>query len=79
MNVQLVELVKGFINSHHGWAVADQFEDSFEGEPLEEQNSNALVYIKACVEGILSSGLLSEDAQEELQDYRDDLAIFLSK
>ena len=67
MSVQLIELVKGFINSHHGWAVADQFEHSFEGEPLEEQNSNALVYIKACVEGILSSGLLSEDAQEELQ------------
>lgn len=75
----LCSLVRGFINSYHGWAVADQFEDSFNGDPLEEQNSNALAYIKACVESLLSSGLLSKAAQEELEDYRSDLTIFLSK
>ena len=77
--IDLCGLVKGLITSAHGWAVADQFEDSFNGESFEEQNSNALVYIKGAVQGLISSRLLSEDATEELQEYLVDLTVFLSK
>lgn len=77
--VNLCSLVRGFVNSYHGWAVADQFEDSFNGEPFEEQNSNALVYIKGVVQSLISSRVLSEDATEELQEYLVDLTVFLSK
>ena len=80
MNViDLCGLVKGLITSSHGWAVADQFEDSFNGEPFEEQNGNALAYIKSVIQGLISSRLLSEDATKELYEYLVDLKVFLSK
>lgn len=77
--IDLCGLVKGLITSAHGWAVADQFEDTFNGEGFEKQNSNALVYIRSFIQGLLKSDLLSDDAQEELQDYVDDLEDFLAK
>lgn len=77
--IDLCGLVKGLITSAHGWAVADQFEDTFNGESFEEQNGNALVYIRSFIQGLLKSDLLSDDAQEELQDYVDDLEDFLAK
>lgn len=77
--IDLCGLVKGLITSAHGWAVADQFENTFNGESFEEQNSNALVYIRSFIQGLLKSDLLSDDAQEELQDYVDDLEDFLAK
>ena len=77
--INLCNLVRSFINSYHGWAVADQFEDTFNGESFEQQNGNALRYIKACVEDIISSNILSEEAQEELIEYREGLVIYLSK
>ena len=80
MNViDLCGLVKGLITSSHGWAVADQFEDTFNGESFDEQNGNALVYIRSFIQGLLKSDLLSDDAQEELQDYVDDLENYLAK
>jgi hypothetical protein len=78
-DIDLCILVKSYINSYHGWAVADQFEDTFNGEPFEDQNANALSYIKDSIEGLISSGLLAEDAQEELIEYRESLVVYLSK
>ena len=72
-----VDLVKAIINSKHGWAVADQFEATFNDEAFEEQNYNALEYIRESVESILRSNLLSDDAQDELQTYRDDLEDYM--
>ena len=74
-----VDLVKAVINSEHGWAVAGQFEDTFNGEAFEEQNYNALEYIRRSVESILRSDLLSDNAQDELQEYRDELEDYMVK
>ena len=72
--METVDLVKAVVNLHHGWAVADQFEVTFNGgEPFEEQNSNALHYIKGVVEDILHSKILSEDAHDELHTYKENL------
>jgi hypothetical protein len=72
--METVDLVKAVVNLHHGWAVADQFEVTFNGdEPFEEQNSNALRYIKGVVEDILHSKILSEDAHDELHTYTENL------
>ena len=76
MHVNSTELVKAFINSHHGWAVADQFEDTFEPSSyvdFSKQNYNALRYIYEAVDSLIKSGLLSKNAAEELQEYRDQL------
>lgn len=81
--MQTIELVKAVINSHHGWAVADQFEDSYNypngGSPFEELNYNALIYIRDVVRSILHGGVLSKEAEEELGDYYDDLENYLAE
>ena len=74
--VNTTELVKAFINSLHGWAVADQFEDTFDPDGYTDfsaQNSNALKYIKDTVHSLINSDVLSEDSIEELQSYYDQL------
>jgi len=80
--MQTVEVVKAVINSHHGWAVADQFEDSYiypnGGSAFEDQNYNALLYIRDLVKSLLEGGVLSDDAKEELGDYYDDLENYLA-
>ena len=71
--METVDLVKAVVNSEHGWAVAEQFEDTFNGESFEEQNHNALRFIKGVVEDILYSKILSEDAHDELHVYKENL------
>lgn len=71
--VNVSELVGAYINSKHGWAVREQFESTFQGEDFAEQNMNALIYIRECVEDLLKSEILNEFQHEELQDYRDNL------
>ena len=80
--MQTVEVVKAVINSHHGWAVADQFEDSYiypnGGSAFEDQNPNALLCIRDLVKSLLEGDVLSDDAKEELGDYCDDLENYLA-
>jgi uncharacterized membrane protein YukC len=73
-----VKLVQALINSEHGWAVAGQFEDTFNGKSFEEQNYNALMYIRETLDKLLNSDLLSEDTQDELQTYRDELEDYIT-
>lgn len=68
------ELVAAYISKKHGWAVAEQFESTYQGEDFAEQNINALRYIKECVNDVLKSEVLNEFPQDELQDYMDALA-----
>lgn len=75
--MQTVDLVKAVVNSEHGWAVAEQFEDTFNGETFEAQNHNALRFIRGVVEEILHSKILSEDAHDELHEYRDNLEDYM--
>lgn len=79
--INIQDLVKAFINTHHGWAVADQFENTFHTptiEVFEKQNWNALSYIREAVFTLLNdSDVLSDDAAEELQEYLDRLEAYL--
>jgi hypothetical protein len=72
-------LVEGYIQKKQGWAVAEQFLSTFNGETFEEQNINALMYIREAVRDILSSNLLSESAHDELQTYCDDLEQYIAE
>jgi hypothetical protein len=71
------EVVKAFIDSHHGWAVAEQFEDSFNNGDFESQNTNALEYIAEAVEDLIESNCLSDGCNTELSSYLEDLNDFL--
>ena len=71
------EVVKAFIDSHHGWAVAEQFEDSFINGDFAEQNTNALEYIAEAVEDLIESNCLSDGCNTELGNYLEELNDFL--
>ncbi len=70
-------IVEGYIQKKHGWSVAEQCLSTFNGESFEEQNFNALMYIRESVRDVLSSDLLSENAQDELQSYADELEDYI--
>lgn len=71
-------ITKSFINSHHGWAVADQFESTFEqSESFERQNYNALLYIREAIRDLIDSNVLNDNACDELESYYDDLVNYL--
>ena len=72
-------IVEGYIQKKHGWAVAEQFLSTFNGEVFEEQNYNALMYIRESVRDVLSSDLLSENAHDELQTYSDNLEDYIAE
>ena len=80
--ISTLELVKGFINSHHGWAVADQFEDSYDGEYYYNfgmQNHNALQYIHEILQELVESDVLSDSALDDLKTYLDYLKTYLGE
>lgn len=66
------EIAKAVINSEHGWAVASQFEDSFNDQSVKvfhEQNSNALNYIRDTIQSMINSDIFIEDIEDELRAY----------
>ena len=76
--MQLVDLVKAIISKQHGWAVAEQFEDTFDGdEDFDSQNLSALRYILGTVTTLVNSSLLNADAQGELSEYKNELEEYL--
>lgn len=67
-----VTFVKAVINSQHGWAVADQFETTYNDptpDVFAERNQNAMDYVKQTVEEILDSGLFVEEVEDGLRYY----------
>ena len=75
MNIQ--EVVEAIITSKHGWAVAEQFEVTWDNrsvDSIEQQNSNAMDYIMSTVEDLINDNeVFNEDTIEELQQYLDDI------
>jgi hypothetical protein len=75
MNIQ--EVVEAIIRSEHGWAVAEQFEVTWDNrsvDSVEQQNSNAMDYIMSTVEDLINDNeVFNEDTIDELQQYVDDI------
>jgi len=69
--MDLKKIVDSIINTHHGWGVAAQFSDTYDGaESLEAQSYSALELIASTVKELLDSELLAEGYQlDELQRY----------
>lgn len=70
--IRTKELIAAFIDSKQGWAVREQFEDTFEEtseENFDEQNRNALALIEEVCSRLLKSEILCEDSQNDLEEY----------
>lgn len=76
MNIETI--VTGVISNKHGWAVAEQFEDTWYNKNFEEQNHNALTYIKYSVNDLINSDIFNEDIEGELVDYLLELERYLA-
>jgi hypothetical protein len=73
----ILEIATAVVKAEHGWAVAEQFEATFEGESFEEQNVNALIRIKQIISELFDSKALSVEASDELEDYLTGLKSYL--
>ena len=76
--MDLKKLVSAVIGAKHGWAVAEQFENTFDGEAFEEQNYNALGYIMTEINDLIRAELLDSYHQDELKDYYEELSEYLT-
>jgi len=80
MSITTVDfLVEAFIKARHGWAVSEQFLNTFNGEEFEKQNINALMYIEESVSSVIKSNLLNENANDELEDYLVEIREYLKE
>jgi len=77
----LETILEAIINGEHGWAVAHQFEATFNGdEPFEEQNMNALGYIRDCLKyDVMRSGVFNDDAMRLIEEYYNKLVEYLEE
>jgi hypothetical protein len=76
----VAKLLSAIIHKKHGWAVAEQFDDTWDGdEELYTQNINALEYIKQTLEDIVSydSDLFQEHVIQEIEDYVEELTEYI--
>lgn len=70
------DVASAYINSKHGWAVAEQFEAIFEDlseDNLQQQNHNALKYIRQSLTDLIKSDVLGEESREELMEVAEGL------
>lgn len=75
----LQEIISAFIESEHGSAVSQQFDDTFDGaEGFDEQYENALKYILKSCEKLIRADVL-KDGNNELSEYIENLADYLQK
>lgn len=75
--MNLKQVVNAVINSEHGWAVAEQFESTWDdrsADNVSEQNSNAMDYIMDTINDLIKyNEAFNEDAIDELQQYVDEI------
>ncbi len=78
--MHVFDVVSKVIYATHGWAVAEQFDDTA-GNPsaFKNMNLNALDLIKDTVKELAYDGPFDEESIEELKEYLEDLEEFLNK
>ena len=77
--MHVFEVTSKVIYAIHGWAVAEQFDDTCsDTEAFDEQNTNALRYIQTTVKELVKYGPFDEDATDELEQYLNELTEYLN-
>ena len=84
--IKISTLATEYIKAQYGWAVSEQFSDTFKSEqtmgifdtqPFEEQNVNALIKILQAVQDLIDSDLFTEEAISYLVIYKEELTHYL--
>jgi hypothetical protein len=76
--MHVFEVTSKVIYAIHGWAVAEQFDDTCtDTSTFDDQNTNALRCIQRTVKELLNDGPFDEDATEELREYLVELNEYL--
>ena len=76
--MQVSEIVSKYIHGTEGWAVAEQFDQTFDDRStFDQQNSNALDIILSIVKKMIENGPFNDSATFELENYRDDLINYM--
>lgn len=81
--MHIIDIANAVIYKNHGWAVAEQFDDTiynYSRKNLQNQNLNALSYILDELKDLCSSNsdTFTEDALDEMQDYMEALEEYLN-
>lgn len=71
------EIAAALIESQHGWAVKEQFEDTWDDNEFDKCNINALILIQRTMRELFKSDILNETANDELEDYLIELNNYL--
>lgn len=72
-------IISAIIHAKNGWAVAEQFEDTWQqDEPFEEQNGNALRLIESACAELLETGVLAEKPYYQVVAYLHELRQYLN-
>jgi hypothetical protein len=76
--MHVFEVTSKVIYAIHGWAVAEQFDDTCsDTEAFDDQNPNALRYIQTTVKELVKYGPFDGDATDELEQYLNELNRYL--
>jgi hypothetical protein len=78
--MHVFEVVSKVIYAQHGWAVAEQFDETSaerDTETFDAQNFNALRLIRDTVKELVKFGPFDEDSTEELEEYYNDLVQYM--
>lgn len=81
--MHIIDIANAVIYKNHGWAVAEQFDDTiynYSRKNLQNQNLNALSYILDELQDLCdkSDKTFTDDALEDLEDYMESLEEFLN-
>jgi len=77
--MDLTQIITAVLSKEYGWAVAEQFEAISESESCEEQNSNALDYIRTKLGDLRQSDCFNEEAIERIDEYYNLIDEYLNK
>ena len=78
--MHVFEVVSKVIYAQHGWAVAEQFDETSaerDTETFDAQNFNALRLIRDTVKELVQFGPFSGPATDELAEYLEDLVQYM--
>ena len=67
------DLLHLIIRGNYGDAITEQFDDTWNGGDIEEQNSNAMEHIKQTMQNLLDGEFLSDSVNEDIKQYLDRL------
>ena len=75
----ITPVMGALIKADHGWSVQEQFIDTFlHCESFEDQNSNALEYIKDTIDEALNNDFFRDECNEMLHEYNETVGAYLN-